>query len=92
MLTIAIPSLLRPYTKGAASLQLDLAQGESCTVRQALERLSMQYPQLLEGLLYRDDLMPGVAVFINNEQAFMGLKAKVGADSDIVFAPPIVGG
>ena len=92
MLSVAIPSLLRPYTNGAETLQLPLAQGEICSVREALERLNQQYPQLLQGLLYQDDLMPGMAVFVDNEQALMGLKTKVRAGSEVLFAPPIVGG
>lgn len=92
MVTVHIPALLRELTGGADQVQLALAAEERITVRQLLERLDGRHPGLLQGLLYRDDLMPGIAVFIDNDQAHMGLLARLGPESDVRFLPPVVGG
>jgi molybdopterin converting factor small subunit len=92
MVTVHIPALLRDLTAGAASVQVAVPAGERITIRQLLERLDALHPGLLDALLYRDDLLPGIAVFIDSDQALMRLQAKVGADSEVHFLPPVVGG
>ena len=92
MATVHVPALLRHLTGGAEQLHLPLQPSERITVRALLERLDADHPGLLDGLLYRDDLLPGIAVFVNDDQSFMGLLGKVEDDSDIRFLPPIVGG
>ena len=80
MVTVHIPALLRQFTGGAAQVRVSLPAGPPVTVRVLLERLDAQHPGLLEALLYRDDLLPGIAVFIDSDHALMGLAAKVGDD------------
>jgi molybdopterin converting factor small subunit len=92
MATVHIPALLRDLAGGAEQLQVPLAAGQQITIRQLLERLDAQHAGLLEALLYEGDLMPGIAVFIDNDQALLGLQAKVRPDSDVRFLPPVVGG
>ncbi|HKJ00478.1 MAG TPA: MoaD/ThiS family protein [bacterium] len=92
MVTVHIPALLRDLTGGAAQVQLDLPDDAPVTVRRLLEHLDERHRGLLEALLYEGDLMPGIAVFIDNDQAMMGLQAKVGPQSDVHFIPPVVGG
>lgn len=92
MVTVHIPALLRELTGGAEQVHLELPADTQITVRQLLERLDAQHRGLLEALLYRGDLMPGIAVFIDNDQAHMGLAAKLGPESDVRFLPPVVGG
>jgi molybdopterin converting factor small subunit len=92
MATVHVPALLRHLAGGAEALAVDIPAGRQVTVRQLLERLDATHAGLLEALLYEGDLLPSVAVFIDDEQALMGLQAKVGPDSDVRFLPPIVGG
>ncbi len=73
-------------------MEAEVASGERITVRQLLERLDARYPGLLDALLYEEDLLPGIAVFIDNDQALMGLQAKVEAGSEVRFLHPIRGG
>jgi len=92
MAKVHIPALLRGLTGGAAELQVPLAPGAPITVGQLLERMDALHAGLREALLYEGDLMPGIAVFIDNDQALMGLQAKVQPNSDVRFLPPVVGG
>ena len=92
MATVYVPALLRPVTDGAERLELPLAPGERITVRALLERLDARHPGLLDALLYEDDLLPGIAVFIDDDQALLRLQARVEADSEVRFLPPVVGG
>lgn len=92
MTRVHIPSLLRDKVGGAESVEAEVVPGERITVRQLLERLDANHPGLLEALLYEDDLLPGIVVFIDNDQALMGLQAKVESGSEVRFLPPIVGG
>jgi len=90
--TVHVPALLRHLTGGAESLHLTLPAGERITLRALLERLSADHPGLMDGLLYQGDLMPGIAVIVDNDQSLMGLLTKVEDSSEIRFVPPIVGG
>ncbi len=92
MATVVVPALLREYTAGAPEVQIAVPAGEQRTVRQLLEQVDAQYPGILDALLYEGDLMPGIAVFIDNDHALMGLAAKARADSEVRFLPPVVGG
>lgn len=92
MATVHIPALLRDLTGGAEQVHVDIPPDQKLSVRQVLERMDAQHPGVLEALLYQDDLMPGIAVFVDNDQALLGLQAKVNPDSDVQFLPPVVGG
>lgn len=92
MATVHIPALLREMAGGAERVEVEIPAGETLTVRQVLERLDNDHRGLLEALLYGDELLPGIAVFIDDHQALMGLRAKVGAENEVRFLPPIVGG
>ena len=92
VIRVHIPSLLRDKVGGAETVEAEVPPGGRITVRQLLERLDTRYPGLLEALTYQDDLLPGIAIFIDNDQALMGLQAQVEAGSDVRFLPPIVGG
>lgn len=89
---VIIPSLLRSLVNGSESLCVPFAPGQRISVHKLLEGLDSEYPGLLAGLLYRGDLLPGIAVFIDNEHALMGLRAQVQAGSVVQFVPPVVGG
>ena len=92
MATVHIPSLLRHLTDGLLELPVEVVPGERPTVRTLLERLDASHPGLLAGMLMDDDLMPGLAVFVDDEQALMALGARVEPDSVVHIIPPVVGG
>ncbi|MCZ6472322.1 MAG: MoaD/ThiS family protein [SAR324 cluster bacterium] len=93
MATVHIPSLLRDLTGGAEQLQVDISEGERITVREVLDGLEQRFPGMRARLLdAQGELAPHLAVFIDGEQAGMGLMAKVGAENDLFFLAPIVGG
>ena len=91
-ITVHIPPLLRELSGGAESVAVEPPPGESFTIRQCLEAVDRQARGMLEALLYADDLMPGYAIFIDSEQALMGLKAKVSAGAEVHILPAIAGG
>lgn len=92
MPTVHVPALLRDLTHGAEVVQVPTTGGVELTVDDLLRRLDAEYPGFRERLLYQDDLMPGIAVFIDGQQGHMKLQEKVGPVSHVHFLPPIVGG
>ena len=69
MATVFIPALMQHLTGGADQVEVDVPAGERITVRQLLEAAGRQHPGLLDALLHEDDLVPYLAVFIDNDQA-----------------------
>jgi molybdopterin converting factor small subunit len=92
MATVHIPSLLRDLTGGAGEVDVPLDAGTEIAVDELLRRLDARFPGFSERLLYRGDLMPGLAVFVDGVQGHMKLKEKVGPASQVHFLPPIAGG
>ena len=92
MATVYIPALMQHLTGGADQVEVAVPAGERITVRQLLEAAGRQHAGLLDALLYEDDLVPHLAIFIDNDQALMGLRAKLNHDSEVRLLPPIVGG
>jgi molybdopterin converting factor small subunit len=91
MARIHIPALLQDLTHRAV-VDVEIPPDATFTVGQLLERLDASFPGLQERLLYRGDLVPGIAVFVDGEQGFMKLLEKVHPASEVHFLPPIVGG
>ncbi len=92
MATVHIPSLLRGLTGGADEAEVDIPPGETLTVREVLGRLEQHFPGLTARLVAGEEFVPGIAVFIEGEQAGMGLLAKVRPADNLFFLAPIVGG
>jgi len=92
MIRVHIPALLQDLTGQAALVEVELADGQALSVRQLLDRLNARYPGFADRLIYRDDLIPGVAVFVDGQQGYLKLREKVSASSEVHFLPPIVGG
>ncbi len=93
MAMVHIPSLLRDLTGNADQVRVDIPEGESKSVREVLDLLEGSYPGMKARLLdEQGDLVPHLAVFIDGESAGMGLLAKLGADNELFFLAPIVGG
>lgn len=91
MARVHIPALIQDLTHQAL-VDVDIPAGETLTVGQLLERLDVRFPGVRERLVYQGDLVPGIAVFVDNEQGFMKLLEKVRPGSEVHFLPPIVGG
>ena len=92
MARIHVPALIQDLTGKASMVEVEMQPGEVLTVRQVVERLDARYPGFAARIMYHDDLMPGVAVFVDGQQGFMKLQEKVHAASEVHFLPPIVGG
>jgi molybdopterin converting factor small subunit len=91
MARIHIPALVQDLTHDAV-VDVDIPAGGQLTVGEILGKLDTRYPGLQARMLYHGDLMPGIAVFVDNVQGFMKLQEKVGSGSVVHFLPPIVGG
>ncbi len=91
MAVVHVPSLLQDLTGGVETVEVEVS-GEGRSVRQVVEELDRRFPGFAARLLWEGDLMPGIAVFIDGEQNRLGLRAKIAADSQIFFIPPVVGG
>lgn len=92
MIRVHIPALLQDLTGQAPLVETEIPAGEAISVRQLLDRLDARYPGFAERLIYRNDLIPGMAVFVDGQQGFLKLQEKVSASSEVHFLPPIVGG
>ena len=88
MPTVFIPQPLRTYTDGKD--RVDLPNGGS--LRRVIHSLEAQYPGLEAQLLEDDAIRPGIAFFINDEQASEGLIQPVPDDATIHILPALGGG
>ncbi|MEE8395632.1 MAG: MoaD/ThiS family protein [bacterium] len=92
MITVVIPALLQDLTANREQVEVEVAAGETLTVREVLARLEKRFPGLEERLLDGEALTPGLAVFIDGEQAGLRLQARVKAGATVFFLAPIAGG
>lgn len=92
MARVHVPALIQDLTGDASVVDVEIPAGQVFTVRQLLERLDQRYPGFAARMMYQDDLMPGIAVFVDGQQGFMKLQEKVDSASEVHFLPPIVGG
>ena len=92
MAVVYVPSLLQDLTDGVETVEVEVSGEGRTSVRQVLEELDRRFPGFAARLLWEDDLMPGIAVFIDGEQNRLGLRAMIAGDSQIFFIPPVVGG
>lgn len=87
MATVHLPAPLRSLTGGAGSVSVS-----GSTVGEVIEQLDQAHPGLRERLVQGDRLRPGLAVFVDDQMPHGGLRAKVGPDSVVYFAPAVAGG
>jgi molybdopterin converting factor small subunit len=87
MATVYVPAPLRTLTRGEAKVSVG---GE--TLREVLDRLEEAYPGLKARLMEGEKLRPGMAIFVDGTIPTNGLRARVGPDSEVHFAPAIAGG
>ena len=89
MASIRIPTPLRAYTQGQASIE---APGD--TVGEALANLVEQHPDLRLHLFNDDELRSFVNIFIDDEDIrfLQGLDTEIAADERLRIIPSIAGG
>ena len=87
--TVRIPPVLRPEIGGRRSVDVDAS-----TVRDALERLVVDFPSLAPRVL-PDGVLPAyVNVFVDGDDVRMldGLETPVRPESTILLLPAVAGG
>lgn len=84
---IHIPTQLRNLTGGVESVQV-----AGTNLRQVIAGLEAAHSGLAARLIRDDAIAPGLAVSIDGSFTSRGLRAKVGAESEIYFLPAIGGG
>ena len=89
MASIRIPTPLRAYTEGQASI--DVPGG---TVGEALTNLVEEHPDLRLHLFNDDELRSFVNIFIDDEDIrfLQGLDTEIAADDSLRIIPSIAGG
>ena len=87
MAVVYIPSLLRDLTPGQETVQVSGA-----TVAEVIEQLESRYPGIKGRLCVGSDLKPGLAVAVDSQVGRLGLREKVGENSEVHFVPAIAGG
>lgn len=92
MAIVHIPSLMRDLTGNQAQLEVEIPPGETWSIRAVLHHLETRFPGIEARILVAGELMPGLAVFIDGEQYFLGLAEKVKPENEVYFLNPIVGG
>ena len=92
MITIELPTALRPYARGSAALVLD---GGYPTVGDALHALADRWPGVLDRVIdERGEVRPHVNVFGGAESIrFLGgLRAPLPEGSTVTIVPAVSGG
>jgi sulfur-carrier protein len=86
---IRIPPVLREATKGAREVE---ASGES--VRELLDDLADQFPELRDRILRDDELAPFVNVYLEGEDVRTkdGLETQVRDGATLILLPAMAGG
>jgi len=87
MATVYIPAPMRKLTGGETQVVVSGA-----TLREVIDALEAAHPGLKARLVEGEKLRGGLAVFIDDQSPLGGLRAKVGPDSEVYFAPAVAGG
>jgi molybdopterin converting factor small subunit len=88
MVTVHIPTALRSYSGGHSEVEV---RGNA-SLRAVFERLEAACPGIREHVLDEEGIMPGIAIFINDEQESEGLIQRVPEDGTIHILPAMGGG
>ena len=89
MPTFRIPTPLRPYSGNNSQVEV---AGE--TVGQALDDLTVQYPDLRQHLFSGQELRSFVNIYLNKEDIRFGdgIETSVSNDDTLMIIPSIAGG
>ena len=87
MATVYIPSMPKPMAGNRDTIDVTGA-----TVREVVEKLSAQYPNLGSRLVDGSQLRSSISVAIDGEISTLGLLDSVDEDSEVHFIPAISGG
>jgi molybdopterin synthase sulfur carrier subunit len=88
LVRVHIPTALRSFSGGRGEVEVE----GSGSLRAVLERLNAACPGIREHLLDEEGIMPGIAIFINDEQETEGLVQRVPAEGTIHILPAMGGG
>ncbi len=88
MVKVHIPTALRSFSGGASEVEIE----GNASLRAVLERLNAVCPGIREHILDEEGIVPGVAIFINDEQESEGLIQRVPAEATIHILPAMGGG
>ena len=86
MATVFVPAILRSLIPVA---RVDV---RGATVGEVIDELEALYPGVAALLVDDNDIMPGVAVSINDQASQMGLFEPVPEDAEVHFLPALSGG
>ncbi len=78
---------MRSLTNGQAMCEVP-----GSTVGAAIEALDGMFPGIRDRLVEEGRPRPGLALFVDGEQAALGLAARIEPSSEVYFAPAISGG
>ena len=92
-----VPPLLKRLTGGAGAIAVpwppaNLASNRSGRVIDAIRWIETQHHGFAAALIPHGDLPETLAIFIDGEQAPMGLQTTLQAGAEVRVIPPIVGG
>jgi molybdopterin converting factor small subunit len=87
MAQVWIPSLLRDLTGGKARID---APGQ--TIGEVISALDASYPGIKARLCEGRELNPAIVAVVDGRTALLGLRERVGENSEIHFIPPVSGG
>ena len=87
MPTVWIPSLLRSFTNGRATVQV-----EGRTLREVFDNLDATYPGIRDRIVANGRIRPAISISVDNELVNTGLLYEVEETSEIYLLPAISGG
>ena len=86
MPTVFVPNILRTL------IQIARVDVSGSTVGEIISELDTRFPGVAALLVEDDDVVPGIAVAINDQLIQMGLMEPVPVDAEVHFLPAISGG
>ena len=92
---VHIPSALRTWTGGCDVIELPLAAERRVTAAEVIDAIAREHPGIRDRVLdEQGELRRHVNIFIDGENARFacGLKAQVGATSEMWIHPALSGG
>ena len=70
----------------------EVVAARGSTLREVIENLQQQFPDIRDRLCDEDRIKPGIAVSVDGELSQDGMRARVNETSELHFLPAISGG